>query len=111
MLLSTDLQTPCYADGHMATAVAIALLFLLFTFLFPFGCFVVLVRAFADAETAGVAGWLVRRWPRLFQDPRRVLRNANAMRVHKMPGATWSRCRIRARPRRCCRNDRQWRRR
>lgn len=59
--LKEDFQTPCYASAHLGTTISICVLFVFYSFLFPFATYVILCRAFADeAEENGCTSWLVR---------------------------------------------------
>jgi hypothetical protein len=54
-----SLQTKCYVGDHLVVACFSALLLIFYTLGFPFFCFTLLMRAFADQHSQrGALGWL-----------------------------------------------------
>jgi len=56
LYLQADLQTKCYTGAHLLTVIFALLLFVFYTFGFPFVCFILLMRAFADRSFPGIIG-------------------------------------------------------
>ena len=61
LYLEEDLQTECWAGGHLQTMAVVLLLLAVYTAGLPAACFVMLMRSFADENTKGALGWLWAR--------------------------------------------------
>ena len=79
LYLTEDMQTKCFVGGHRTTVAGVVALLLLYMIGYPVAVFVVLMRAFATPRTAGLLGWLRRRFACLRGKRKRRKRTAWAL--------------------------------
>ena len=62
LYLTEDMQTRCFQGKHLAMVCAVVVMMIVYTAGFPLFCFVLLMRAFATADTPGALGYLRKRF-------------------------------------------------